>query len=206
VEHRWAFTCTYTLNLPCVIHAHGKCHQPNKTCFRPPVGLPLRQKSHCPCSHLVRPGRFAALFLSLLGNYGQKISALLKILCHHIHLRGAVQGRSKALFGLTSHCIVGQPVVKCGLQSMSLISLECISTWRQLMVHAASYPGIVMRCCLSVLLSRWPPNAQSLVEADGGQRQQLCCALSSDLSVTAKHRIDLGLIGAGRVLQSVNQT
>jgi hypothetical protein len=136
----------------------------------------------------------------------KKISALLKILCHHIHLRGAVQGRSKALFGLTSHCIVGQPVVKCGLQSMSLISLECISTWRQLMVHAASYPGIVMRCCLSVLLSRWPPNAQSLVEADGGQRQQLCCALSSDLSVTAKHRIDLGLIGAGRVLQSVNQT
>jgi hypothetical protein len=72
VEHRWAFTCTYTLNLPCVIHAHGKCHQPNKTCFRPPVGLPLRQKSHCPCSHLVRPGRFAVLFLSSLGNYDKK--------------------------------------------------------------------------------------------------------------------------------------
>lgn len=40
--------------------------------------------------------------------------------------------------------------VKCGSQFMSRISLECISTWRQLTVHASGYLGIVMRCCLFV--------------------------------------------------------
>lgn len=97
-------------------------------------------------------------------------------------------------------------LILVSFRSMPRISLECISTWRQLTMHASGYPGIMTRCCLVLQLPRWLliATVRTWLDVTGGEWRGSCHILLSNLSIAAKRCISIWLEWDWRALQCAN--